>query len=145
MQEATPTIRRRTAMKEAVPRTPFIGMVHKRAKTPRETGALMVELEGQQILWKDSKGHLIEEAQYKSVIEGKKGLEKFNRTVMAFVNLVMSGDGIGGYSMAPPQIEGAYEDEWHEGDEVYELVEVCHKCRDVGRYANSCPSKGQGK
>ena len=102
-----------SAMKEAVARSQFTGMVNKRAKTPKETRALMVELEEKAKKMEEITGESIEEGHYKSVIAGmidletlkqtaeyqEGGLDKFKRKVMEFVNLVMSGDGRGGDSM----------------------------------------------
>ena len=96
-----------SAMKEAVARSQFTGMVNKRAKTLKETRAWMVELEDKANKIEEFIEETIEEGHYKSVIAGmidletlkqtaeyqEGGLAKFKRKVMEFVNLVMSGDG----------------------------------------------------
>ena len=57
-----------SAMKEAVARSQFTGMVNKRAKTPKETRTLMVELEDKAKQIEEITGEAIEEGHYKSVI-----------------------------------------------------------------------------
>ena len=115
-----------SAMKEAVARSQFTGMVNKRAKTPKETRTLMVELEDKAKKMEEITGETIEEGHYKSVIAGmidletlkqtaeyqEGGLDKFKRKVMEFVNLVMSGDGRGGDSMDIGRIEEASKEDW---------------------------------
>ena len=132
-----------SAMKEAVARSQFTGMVNKRAKTPKETRALMVELEDKAKKMEEMTGETIEEGHYKSVIAGMIDLEtlkqtaeyqegrldKFKRKVMEFVNLVMSGEV----------------EEWNNKHEVNGLGETCLKCGGVGHYARECLSQGNSK
>ena len=68
-----------SAMKEAVARSQFTGMVNKRAKTPRETRALMVELEDKAKKMEETTGETIEEGHYKSVIAGMIDLETLSK------------------------------------------------------------------
>ena len=114
-------------MREAVARSQLTGMVNKRAKTPRETIALMVESEEKAKRMEEITGEPIEEGHYKSVITGmigletlkqtaeyqEDGLEKFRRKVMEFVNLVMSGDGRNG-DMGSNSQESWHADEFHQ-------------------------------
>ena len=62
-------------MREAVARSQFMGMVNKRSKTPKETRALMVELEEKAKRMEEITGEPIEDGHYKSVIFGMIDME----------------------------------------------------------------------
>ena len=70
-----------SAMREAVARSQFTGMVNKRAKTPKETRTLMVELEEKAKRMEEITGEPIEEGHYKSVVTGMIDMETLRQTV----------------------------------------------------------------
>ena len=67
-------------MKEAISRSQFTGMVNKRAKTPKETRTLMVELEEKAKIMEEITGENIEEGHNKSVITGMIDIETLKNT-----------------------------------------------------------------
>ena len=159
-------------MREAVATSQFTGMVNKRAKTPKETRMLMVELEEKAKKMEDITGESIEAGHYKSVITGmvdmetlrqtvqhqEGSLEKYKRKIMEYVNLIMSGDARGNDNMDLSRVQGQEENQWdpwqqdgggaqEENEEhgIFGLGELCHTCGGAGHYARECPSKGKGK
>jgi len=158
-------------MREAVVMASFANMVSRRAKTPAETKALLLELDERAKRVEEVTGEAIENRHRMSVVMGvldsesmkhtaafqgaKQRADVLQRKVIEFANLVntssktMDAMDIGRVekkSWAEVSEDQWGEEQWEEPwEEAVPLSAVdtrCHKCGGVGHYATERPSKG---
>ena len=141
-----------TVMREAQVFTRFTGMVNKRARNPRETKALMVELTERARRVEEVTGRPVEERHAMSVIAGiidpetqkytaqfqglKSNVELLKTKVLEFVNLVTQGPDHMELGRVQQQAmhfnedqEEEHEDEQDEGNHLDALSTKCHGVR----------------
>ena len=141
----------------------YTNMVNRKAKTPKETKALMIELNERAKRVEEVTGRPVEARHAMSVIAGildpetskhtaqyqglKSDVETLKRKVMEFTNLVTN--------YADDKMDIGRVEQW--ADEVQDDVDVeeyeqlgavndqCHRCGGYGHFARDCATKGKGK
>ena len=153
-----------TVTREAMVLARYTNMVNRKAKTPKETKALLIELNERAKRVEEVTGKPVEDRHAMSVISGildpetskhtaqfqglKSNIETLKRKVMEFTNLVTSHTE---NRMDLDRVqEQVYEcDEEYGDDEDEERLnafnEKCHACGGYGHYARECANKGKGK
>ena len=159
-------------MREAVVMASFTNMVSRRAKTPQEAKALLLELDERAKRVEEVTGEAIENRHRMSVVMGvldsesmkhtaafqgaKQRADVLQRKVIEFANLVntssktMDAMDIGRVSekkswadvSEDPWGEEPWEEPWEEAVPLSAVDTRCHKCGGVGHYATERPSKG---
>ena len=154
-----------TVTREAQVFARYTSMVNKRARNPRETKGLMVELGERARRVEEITGRPVEERHAMSVIAGildpetqkytaqyqglKSSVDQLKRKVMEFVNLVtQSTDPMDlgrvqqHQDMSRCQGEECYEGEQEEEDGYLDALNTqCHKCGGYGHYSRECATK----
>ena len=149
--------------REAMVLAKYTSMVNKKAKTPKETKALMIELSERAKRVEQVTGTPVESRHAMSVIAGmldpetskhtaqyqgaKSNVEVLKRKVMEFTNLVIAHDSNKMDLDRVQEWADESEDLWEqEGEEQLKAFgEKCHTCGGFGHYARECPSKPKGK
>ena len=160
-------------MREAMVMAQFTNMVSKRAKNPKETKAILVELEERAKKVEEITQNRVDDRHLMSVIMGildtetlkhtaqyqgaNANPETLKRKVMEFVNLMGCGGPGGGMdAMDLSRVEAktmwadmeAEEFECNETNEEYHGLhgfgETCHNCGGYGHYVRECPTSSKG-
>jgi hypothetical protein len=160
-------------MREAQAMAQFTGMVNRKAKSPAETRALMLELDERVKRVEEMTGTPPEERHVMSVImcildsetlkhtihfQGiRKSVSELKRKVLEFVNLTAPSKGdamdIGRVEARGGSWDRVEEDEeWDdeqledtENEHINGFGEKCYNCNGYGHYSRECPLKGKGK
>ena len=151
--------------REAMVLAKYTSMVNRKAKTPKETKALMNELDERAKRVEEVTGSPVESRHAMSVISGlldpetakhtaqyqgiKSNVETLRRKVWEFTNLVTAHDtnkmDLDRVQEWPSGHEEYWDDEAEENDALNAFGEKCHNCGGVGHYARECPSRTKGK
>lgn len=159
-----------TVTREAMVMSKYTNMVNRKAKTPKETKALLIELNERAKRVEEVTGHPVEERHAMSVMAGildpetskhtaqyqgaKSSVETLKRKVMEFTNLVtsyadnrMDLDRLQGQTYEG-EYDHLHEDEEDESQNLSAVGEKCFTCGGYGHYARECANngtKGKGK
>ena len=151
-----------TAAREAQVMARVMNMTQKKAKNPRETKALMIEMGERGKRVEDVTGRPVDERTMKSVITcfldtetakhtaqyqgSATSLETLRKKVMEFTN-IMTANADDRMDVGRIQTwESEDEEECEEGDAyIGGFGEKCHQCGGYGHYARECPSSPKGK
>ena len=142
----------------------YTNMVNRKAKTPKETKALMIELNERAKRVEEVTGRPVEARHAMSVIAGildpetskhtaqyqglKSDVETLKRKVMEFTNLVTN---YADDKMDIGRIEQWADEEVQDDVDVEEYEQLgavndqCHRCGGYGHFARDCATKGKGK
>ena len=152
-----------TAAREAQVMARVMNMTQKKAKNPKETKALMIEMGERGKRVEDVTGRPVDERTMKSVITcfldsetakhtaqyqgSATSLETLRKKVMEFTNIMTANSDdkmdIGRFQTWEYD---EVEDQEEEGDAFLgKFGEKCHQCGGYGHYARECPSKCKGK
>ena len=154
-----------TADREARVMARFTSMVNRKAKNPKETKTMMIELIERAKRVEEVTGQAPDDRHVMSVIAGildpetakhtaqfqgmKKSVEVLKRKVMEFTNLVVAnGDDkmdIGLVRQADEDYDYYEEEKEEEPGCIAGFNQQCHKCQGYGHFARECPTKGDGK
>ena len=153
-----------TVTREAQVLAKYTNMVNRKAKTPKETKALMIELNERAKRVEEVTGRSVEDRHAMSVIAGildpgtskdtvqyqglKSNVETLKRTVMDFTNLVTTYMDD---KMDIGQVEhhtvdfDDMETDPNDWEQLAAFSDQCHMCGGYGHFARDCPTKGKGK
>ena len=154
-----------TVTREAQVLARYTNMVNRKAKTPKETKALMIELNERAKRVEEITGRPVEDRHAMSVISGildpetskhtaqyqglKSNVETLKRKVMEFTNLVTAYTedkmDIGRIEQHADEHLNEEESNSYEADHLGALNNHCHKCGGYGHFARDCATKGKGK
>ena len=154
-----------TVTREAQVLAKYTNMVNRKAKNPKETKALMIELNERAKRVEEITGRPVEDRHAMSVISGildpetskhtaqyqglKSNVETLKRKVMEFTNLVAAYTDdkmdIGRIQQHGEEHFGEEESNAYEMDHLGALNNQCHKCGGYGHFARDCATKGKGK
>ena len=150
--------------REAMVMAKYTSMVNRKARTPKETKALMIELNERAKRVEEVTGAPVESRHAMSVIAGlldpetskhtaqyqgiKSNVETLKRKVLEFTNLVTAHDNS---KMDLDRVQeqyfgdAEYWDEEESEEHLNAFGEKCHNCGGLGHYARECPSRAKGK